>query len=145
MPLLSALDVVLDRPLVRDADENPLPDHVVERLEGEVRVHRAGAVAEQQRAVMHFARVAGLDDQRAARARAFAHQMMVHAGRGEQARNRRADAIGVAIRQDQDRVAGVDRIAGASLQVLHRALEAVAVLRAASNSIGRRMARKPGS
>ena len=43
----------------------------------------------QQRHVVHFARVARLDDQRAARARAFAHQMMVHAGRRQQARNRR--------------------------------------------------------
>ena len=39
-------------------------EHVVERLEREVRIDGAGAVAEQQRAVVHFARVAGLDDQR---------------------------------------------------------------------------------
>ena len=69
--LVERLDVVLDRLLVRDADEHPLPDHVVERLERQVRVDRAGAVAEEQRAVMHFARVARFDDQRAARARAL--------------------------------------------------------------------------
>ena len=68
----------------------PLADHVVERLERQVRIDRAGAVAEQQRAVMHLARVARFDDQRAARARALADQVMVHAGGREQARNRRA-------------------------------------------------------
>ena len=95
----------------------PLADHVVERLERQVRVDRAGAVAEQQRAVVHLARVARFDDQRAARPRALADQVMVHAGRGEQARDRRAVAIGVAVRQDQDRVAGVDRVARAPLQI----------------------------
>jgi hypothetical protein len=48
---------VLHRLLVRDADEHPLADHVVQRLERQVRIDRAGAVAEEQRAVMHFARV----------------------------------------------------------------------------------------
>ena len=127
--LVERVDVVLDRLLVRDADEDALADHVVERFERQVRIDRAGAVAEQQRAVMHFARVARFDDQRAARARALADQVMVDAGRREQARNRRADAIGVAVRQDQDRVAGFDRVVGAALQILERALEARAVLR----------------
>ena len=113
---------------MRDADEHPLADHVVERLEREIRIHRARAVAEQQRAVMHFARVARFDDERAARAGALADQVMVHAGGREQARNRRAIAVGGAVRQDQDRVAGVDRVARAALQVLERALEARAVL-----------------
>ena len=105
------VNVVLDRLLVRDADEQPLLDHVVERLEREVRVDDAGAVAEQQRAVMHLARVAGLDDQPAPRARALADEVMMDAGRREEARNRRAIAVGAAVRQDQDRVAGVDRVA----------------------------------
>ena len=87
--LVERLDVVLDRLLSIDAGEQPVLDHVVDRLERDVRVHHARAVAEQQRHVMHFARVAGLDDQRAARARALAHEMVVHAGGGEQARNRR--------------------------------------------------------
>ena len=64
--LVERADVVLHRLLVRDANEDPLANHVVERLEREVRVHRAGAVAEQQRTVVHFTRVAGFDDQRAA-------------------------------------------------------------------------------
>ena len=59
--LVERLDVVLDRLLVREARQLALPDHVVQRLEREIRVHRAGAVAEQQRAVVHFARVARLE------------------------------------------------------------------------------------
>ena len=43
----------------------PCADHVVERLERQVRIHRAGAVADEQRDVMDFARVARLEDQRA--------------------------------------------------------------------------------
>ena len=87
--LVERLDVVLDRLVALDARQHALPDHVVDRLERDVRVDHAGAVAEQQRDVVHFARVARLDDQRAARARALAHQVMVHAGGGQQARNRR--------------------------------------------------------
>jgi hypothetical protein len=108
---------------VRDADEQALADHVVERLERQVRVDHAGAVAEQQRAVMHFARVARFDDERAARARAFADEVMVHARRRQQARDRRVIAIDGAVRQDQDVVAGGDRVARAALQVRHRPLE----------------------
>ena len=89
-----------------------------------VRIDHAGAVAEEQRAVMHFARVARFDDQPAARARALPHQVMVDAGRREQARNRRALAIGAAVRQDQNRVAGLDGGARLALQVLDRALQA---------------------
>ncbi len=79
--------------VVRDALEQPLPEHVVEGLEREVRVDRAGAVADQQRDVMHFARLAGFDDQRAARPRALADQVMVHAGGRQQARNRRDSSL----------------------------------------------------
>ncbi len=99
-----------------DADELPLPDHVVERLERQIRIDDAGAVAEEQRAVMHLARVARLDDEPALRARALAHEMVVHAGGREQARNRRLIAIGAAVREDDDRVAGGDRVARALLQ-----------------------------
>ena len=110
-------------------DQQPLADHVVERLEGEVRIHRAGAVAEQQRAVVHLARVARLDDQRAARPFAEAHEVMVDARRGEQARHRRAVAIGAAVGQNQDRVAGIDGVARPAREIVDSApLEARAVL-----------------
>ena len=126
--LVERVDVVLDRLRVRHADEQLLPDHVVERFEREVRVDRAGAVAEQQRAVVHFARVAGFEHEAAARARALPHEMMVHAGRRQQARNRRALAIGAAVREDEDRVARFHGGAGLPLQLVHRVLEARAAL-----------------
>ncbi len=96
--------------MVRHAPEQPLTDHVVERLEGEVRVDDARAVAEEQRAVMDFARVARLEDQRAARPRPFADQVMVDARRRQQARDRRVIAIDAAVRQDEDVVAGGQRL-----------------------------------
>ena len=135
--LVERLDVVLAPPASCVTPTSmPLPDHVVERLERQIRVDDAGAVAEQQRAVVHFARVARFDDQRAARPRALADEMMVHAGRREQARDRRAIAVGAAVRQDQDRVARFDRVAGALLQLLQRALEARRRPARGSNSIG---------
>ena len=74
-----------------------------------------------------------------------ADQVMVHARRREQARDRRAIAIGVAVRQDQDRVAGVDRVARAPLQILQRAARGPGRPGAASNSIGSVIDAEPGS
>ena len=107
---------------MRHAHQQALANHVVERLEGEVRIHGAGAVAEQQRAVVHLARVARLDDQRAPRPFAESHEVVVDARRGEQARHRGAVAIGGAVRQNQDRVAGIDGIARAAHEIVQRLL-----------------------
>ena len=73
--------------------------------------------------MVHLARVARLDHQRAARACAFAHEMVVHARRREQARDRSVRGAHAAIRQDQDRVARLHGIARALAKVRHRALE----------------------
>ena len=126
--LVERFDVVLDRLVVRDAAQQRLADHVVVRLEREVRVDDPGAVPEEQRAMMHFARVARFDDQGAARPRAFADEVMVHARRRQQARDRGVVAIDAAVRQDQDVVAGGQRIARPALQPRHRPLEPGAVL-----------------
>ena len=125
--LVERLDVALDRVVVRDVRQQSLADQIVERFEGEVRIHRARAVAEQQRDVMHFARFAGFDQQAALVARAFANEVMMHAGDRQQARNRRVMRIDAAIRQDQHADAGFDGDAGLAAQLLHRALEARAV------------------
>ncbi len=50
---------------------------VRERLEREVRVDRLGAVAGEQREVVHFARRAGLDHQAGAGAQALVDQVLV--------------------------------------------------------------------
>jgi len=127
--LVERVDVVLDRARKCDADQVPFPDEVVDRLEREVRVHDACAVAQKERAVMHLACVARLDDQTAAGARTAAHEMLVDRGGREQARNRRPVAIGVPIRQDDDGVARGDRVAGALLQLFERARETPASAR----------------
>ena len=121
--LIERLDVVRHRLLVREAHELPLLDHVVQRLEREVRVDDAGAVPEQQRAVMDLAGVARLHDERAAGARPLTHQMMVDARRGQQARNRGAVPIDAAVRKDQNRVAGVDRVVRPPLEILDGSLQ----------------------
>ena len=59
--------------------------------------------------MMHLACVARFDHERAARPAALTDQVMVHARRGEQARDRRTDPIGVAM---QEVVAGAMGRAG---------------------------------
>ena len=78
--------------------------------------------------MVHLAGIARLDHQRTARTRAFANEVMVHARRGEQARDRRVRRAHAAVGQDQNRIPGVHRIAGAGAQVEHRPLEPGPVL-----------------
>ena len=58
-------------------------------FERDVRIDRAGAVADQQAEMMGLARLAGFDDQPALHARAFADQVMMHRRSREQRRDRR--------------------------------------------------------
>ncbi len=107
---------------------HPLLDQVLDRLERQVRVDRPGAVAHEQRHVVHFARIAGLHQQTTPRARAFAHEMVVHAGRGQQAGNGRVGGVDAAVREDEDAVAGRHGLAGLAAQFGHGTLETGAVL-----------------
>ncbi|MNP49795.1 hypothetical protein D3C76_1440060 [compost metagenome] len=45
---------------MRDAAQQPLADHVVQTFKSKIRVNSAHTVTEQQRVVMHFTRLAGL-------------------------------------------------------------------------------------
>src|SRR5690606_4150856 len=67
--LVGGLDVVLlglfEGKVLR---QKPVAMQIAEGFEGEVRVDRASAVAEQQAEMMRFARFAGLDDQARLRA-----------------------------------------------------------------------------
>ena len=80
------------------------------RLHREVRVDRGGAVADEQRDVVHLAHVAGLDEQRDRGCAAWsADQVVVH-GRGEQQRrDRRVVGVGVAVGQHDEPRARRDR------------------------------------
>ena len=104
--LVQRLDVAQHRLVVGHAGQQPLAQQVVQALEGEIRVDRAGAVAHEQRDVVHFAGVARLDQQAALGAGALAHQVMVHAGGRQQAGDRRVRGVDAAVGQDQDAVAG---------------------------------------
>ena len=66
-------------------------------FEGQVRIDGPGAVAEQTAEVMDLARLAGFDHEAAAGAQAFADQVVVHAGRCQQGRNRCLPFVGPAI------------------------------------------------
>ena len=88
-PFDGGLHEVLAGGLVVDVRQQALADHVVERLEREIRIDGAAAVADEQREMMHLARFAGFEHQADARAQAFADQMMMQAGDREQRRDRR--------------------------------------------------------
>ena len=101
---------------------------IFERSDREIRIHRARAVAEQQREVHHLARLARFHDQRHLVARLLADQMIVNRRERQQARNRRVFVVHAAIGKDQQRVARLDGLRGALAKIfdglLQRALAA---------------------
>ena len=110
--LLQGLDVVARSPArARIAGEQLVAAQRRDRLEREVRVDRARAVADEQRQVRDLARLARLDDEADAHARALADQVVVHRRGREQARDGRVPRVDVAIAEDEDARAVVDRAA----------------------------------
>ncbi len=95
------LDEVLAGGLVVHAGEQAFADHVLDGLEGEVGIDRADPVADQQREVVHFARLAGLEHQACARAQALADQVVVQSSHRHQRRNRREFPVYATVAQDQ--------------------------------------------
>ena len=93
---------VLAGELVLDARQHLVADHAVESFEGQVRIDDRAAVADQQREVMHLARVAGLQRQRHLHAQALADQVVMQAGDGQQRRDRRVFLVHAAIGEDED-------------------------------------------
>ena len=69
--------------------DGPLPDHVVERLERQIRVDRAGAITQEQGEVMNLACIATFDDQAGARSQPPANHLVVQARARQQRRDRR--------------------------------------------------------
>ncbi len=61
---------------------------ILERLDGQIGIDGAGAVADQQGEVHHLARLARFHDQRHLGARLFANQVVVHRGQRQQAGDR---------------------------------------------------------
>ncbi len=73
---------------------------------------RLGAVAREQREVVHFAGRSGIDDQACRRAQALLHQVLVHGRGGEQRRDRQPLGRYGAVGEDQHVAALADRVLG---------------------------------
>ena len=117
---------VLARGLVIDAGEQRFPDHVIDRLERHVGIDRGGAVADEQRKVVHFARVTSLDDDGDAGAETFADEIVVQAGDGEQRRHGCEFLRHAAVGEDEDvGLVFLDVAAGHHAQFFHRLREAL--------------------
>ncbi len=87
---------------VLDAGDAPVAGQLVDGVEHEVGVDRAGAVADEHGEVVDLARLAGLEDEPRAQARALAHEVVVHGADGQQRRDRRAVGAGGAVGEDED-------------------------------------------
>ncbi len=103
---------VLDRLGRGDVAEQAVPGQVLGAFQHQVRVHRAGAVAQQQRDVVHLAGVTGLDDQRDLGPGLLPDQVLVHGGGEQQGRDRRPFGGGVPVGQHEHPGAGGDGLVG---------------------------------
>ena len=138
MPIL---EIVLSRPLAMPLTTfhwavsksstpgtRPSATSCLERLEHQVRVDRARAVADQRREVVDLARLAGLEHEAGLQARALAHEVVVHAGDGQQRRDRGALGADRAVGEDQDVDAVGERLVGLGADALERARHPVRAL-----------------
>jgi hypothetical protein len=98
-------------------------DELVDRVEQQVRVDRAGAVADQRGEVVDLARLAGLEHEARAQADARAHEVVVHRGDGQQRRDRRPVGPHAAVGEDQDVRAARDGVVGLVADLGQPALE----------------------
>ena len=117
------LHIFMDSFAVIDVRQQLLPDHVFERFENEIRIDRAAAVANQEREMMHFARLAGFENETDARARALADHMMMEARCGEHRRDRGAILIDPAIGKDDYIHAIGDGAIGGGEEIVERAIQ----------------------
>ena len=140
-PLPSALTTLATAFSGSTRGVDPAAGQVLDRLDGQVRVDRGRAVADQQRDVVHLADVAGLDHQADLGPGLLPDQVVVH-GRGEQQRRDRGElGVGVPVGQHDDPGAALDRRRdlGAELVELGRQrLGAAADLVQAAGHVGRR-------
>ena len=125
------LDDVLGRLLGTDAllaaigafaHDASFEDHLVERLEQQIGVDRAHAVADQRREVMDLARLPGLEDDPRPQARALEHEMVVHRGNREQRRDRGPAGPEQAVGEDDDVDPLRDRLPRLAADALDRAV-----------------------
>ena len=95
------------------------------RFESKIWVYRGRTIAEQQRKMVHFAGLAAFKNKPAMRPRSFANQMMMDGRDREQSRDRHPIFAHLAVRQDQNIVPIVDRLARKMAQTVKGPLEAL--------------------
>src|ERR1035437_2222947 len=117
------LDVFFYGGLVVHVHEQSLADHVVERLEREVGIDGAATVADEQRKMVNFARLARFEHESDARTRALPDQMMMQAGQGEQGGNRRVFGADATVGKNDDVRASGNCLVGGSEQLVERAFQ----------------------
>ena len=105
--------------------QKALVDEVVHGLEGEPRIDGAHAVADKQREVVHLARLTGFEHEADAGAQAFANEIVVQAGDGEQRRDGREIFGHSAVGEDEhvDLIL-LNELARGGAQIVHRLGEA---------------------
>ena len=101
-------------------------DHVLDRVEGQVRVDGSGAVPEQQGEVVHLPRLAGLDDEADLGPRLLTDHVVVDRRGGEEHRDRRQILVRQPVRQHDDVDAVLDRLGHLAPQAVECPPQAVA-------------------
>ncbi len=111
--LAGGLDVVLQGVVGIDGAEavDVVGDHVLDALERQVRVDRAGAVADEQGHVVHLTGIAALHNEADLGALLLANEVVVDGRCQQEAGDRRVDLVAVAVAEHDDAHALVDRLA----------------------------------
>ena len=127
-----ALDGRFDEVLVGglgvDVGEQTLMDHVVDRLEGQIRVDGAASVTDEQREVVDLARFAGLQDQSDPGAGTLADEVVMQTADGQQGRDGRALGAEAAVGENEDVGPVIDGLGGGLEEVFQSLLEALGAL-----------------
>ena len=113
--LADCLDVILDALLAAIVGRNRFI-RMEDGFHRQTGMDGFGAIAREQREVMHLARRAGFHHQPGAGAQTLADQMLVDSGQRQQRRNGDVRRIDLAVGHDQDVVAGAHRVFGLRAQ-----------------------------
>ena len=94
-------------------------------LEGEIRAHRARAVADEAGHVMHVARLAALADEGDTHPLARADEVVMHGAGDEEHGHRDVRVVDGAVAEDEDAHAAIHRGLGLGADAVHRFLQPV--------------------
>ncbi len=137
--LADRLDIVLLH-LVGLLRQAILQAQLLQGLEGEVGVHRLGAIARQAAEMMDLADLARFDHQAGLGAEPTADQVMMHGRRRQQRRNGHTFGRHRAIRQDQDVAVGQHAVGRFVANPVERFLESGRALEGGPGRVDRRRA-----